>query len=35
MLILLLPFIGAIVVFVFMCLRGIAGPNRFGQGPIS
>jgi uncharacterized membrane protein YhaH (DUF805 family) len=35
MLILLLPFIGAVVVFVFMCLRGIAGPNRFGPEPMS
>jgi len=34
MLILLLPFIGAVVLFVFMCLRGIAGPNRFGQDPV-
>jgi uncharacterized membrane protein YhaH (DUF805 family) len=34
MLILLLPIIGAIVLFVFMCLRGTAGPNRFGQDPV-
>ena len=33
MLILLLPLIGAIVMFVFMCLRGTPGPNRFGQDP--
>ena len=33
MFILLLPLIGAIVMFVFMCLRGTPGPNRFGQDP--
>src|SRR5437899_1756811 len=33
-LILLLPIVGAIVLFVFMCLRGTAGPNRFGQDPV-
>jgi uncharacterized membrane protein YhaH (DUF805 family) len=32
-LIVFLPIIGHIVLFVFMCLRGTAGPNRFGQKP--
>jgi uncharacterized membrane protein YhaH (DUF805 family) len=35
MLILLLPFVGAVVLFVFMCLRGTAGLNRFGPEPMS
>jgi uncharacterized membrane protein YhaH (DUF805 family) len=30
MLILLLPVVGAVALFVFMCLRGTAEPNRFG-----
>jgi uncharacterized membrane protein YhaH (DUF805 family) len=30
LLILPLPVVGAIVLFVFMCLRGTLGPNRFG-----
>jgi uncharacterized membrane protein YhaH (DUF805 family) len=34
LLILLLPVAGAIVLFVFMCLRGTAGPNRFGEDPV-
>jgi uncharacterized membrane protein YhaH (DUF805 family) len=29
----LVPVVGAIVLFVFMCLRGTAGPNRFGPEP--
>ena len=27
------PYIGGIVVFVFMCLEGTKGPNRFGEDP--
>jgi uncharacterized membrane protein YhaH (DUF805 family) len=34
MVIVLLPIAGAIVTFVFMCLRGTAGPNRFGPEPV-
>lgn len=33
-LILLIPYVGVIVVFVFMCLEGTRGPNRFGPDPI-
>jgi uncharacterized membrane protein YhaH (DUF805 family) len=33
-LIVLLPVVGAIVLFVFMCLRGTAGLNRFGPEPV-
>jgi uncharacterized membrane protein YhaH (DUF805 family) len=29
-----IPYIGGIVVFVFMCLKGTAGPNRFGDDPL-
>jgi len=32
-LIALIPFIGGIVVLVFMCLEGTRGPNRFGADP--
>lgn len=32
-LILLLPLIGLIVMFVFLCLDGTIGPNRFGPDP--
>ena len=28
-----IPYIGGIIVFVFMCLAGTAGPNRFGPDP--
>ena len=34
MLILLLPVVGAVALFVFMCLRGTAEPNRFGPKPV-
>jgi uncharacterized membrane protein YhaH (DUF805 family) len=34
MLILLVPLVGAIVMFVFMCLRGTFGPNRFGPDSV-
>ena len=33
LLIVLVPLIGAIVLFVFMCLDGERGPNRFGPDP--
>ncbi len=33
LLILLLPLIGMIVMFVFLCLDGTVGPNRFGADP--
>ena len=29
----LIPYVGGIVVFVFMCLDGTRGPNRFGNDP--
>jgi uncharacterized membrane protein YhaH (DUF805 family) len=29
----LIPYIGGIVVLVFMCLAGTPGPNRFGPDP--
>ena len=32
-LIALIPYIGGIVVLVFMCLEGTRGPNRFGSDP--
>jgi len=28
-----IPYIGGLVVFVFMCLEGTHGPNRFGPDP--
>ena len=33
-LIVLLPLVGAIILFVFMCLRGTPGPHRFGPEPV-
>ncbi len=29
-----IPYVGGIVVIVFMCLRGTSGPNRFGEDPL-
>lgn len=29
----LIPFVGSLIVFVFMCLAGTDGPNRFGPDP--
>ena len=29
----LIPYIGGLIVFVFMCLPGTRGPNRFGPDP--
>ena len=34
LLIALIPLIGAIVLLVFFCTRGMAGPNRFGDDPL-
>ncbi len=34
LLIALIPLIGAIVLLVFMCLKGTAGPNKFGADPL-
>jgi uncharacterized membrane protein YhaH (DUF805 family) len=28
-----IPYVGGIIVFVFMCLDGTPGPNRFGPNP--
>lgn len=28
-----IPYVGGIIVFVFMCLDGTRGPNRFGPDP--
>lgn len=28
-----IPFIGGLIVLVFMCLEGTSGPNRFGEDP--
>lgn len=28
-----IPFVGSLIVFVFMCLAGTDGPNRFGPDP--
>lgn len=29
-----IPYVGGIIVFVFMCLQGTRGPNRFGPDPL-
>lgn len=29
----LIPFVGGIIVLVFMCLEGTRGPNQFGPDP--
>ena len=29
----LIPFVGGLIVLVFMCLEGTKGPNRFGADP--
>lgn len=31
----LIPYIGGLIVFVFMLLKGTDGPNRFGEDPLS
>ena len=28
-----IPYVGSIIVFVFMCIEGTRGPNRFGNDP--
>jgi len=28
-----IPYVGGLILFVFMCLDGTAGPNRFGPDP--
>ena len=35
LLITLIPFIGVIILLVWHCQRGTAGPNRFGPDPIN
>ena len=35
LLIILVPFIGAIVLLVFMCIEGTRGANRFGPDPLA
>lgn len=32
-LLMFIPFIGGLIVLVFMCLEGTRGPNRFGEDP--
>ncbi|MBN3817827.1 DUF805 domain-containing protein [Paraburkholderia sp. Se-20369] len=34
LLIALIPIVGGIILFVWMCSRGNAGPNRFGPDPL-
>jgi hypothetical protein len=29
-----IPYVGGIIVFVFMCLQGTRGPNRYGPDPL-
>ena len=29
-----IPYVGSIIVFVFMCLSGTRGPNRYGPDPL-
>jgi uncharacterized membrane protein YhaH (DUF805 family) len=29
----LIPYIGGVIIFVFMCIEGTKGPNRFGPDP--
>ncbi|OYU36102.1 DUF805 domain-containing protein [Novosphingobium sp. PASSN1] len=29
-----IPYVGGIIVFVFMCLSGTRGPNRYGADPL-
>ena len=29
------PFVGALILFIFFCQRGTAGPNRFGNDPLA
>jgi len=29
-----IPYVGGLIVFIFMCLKGTTGPNRFGPDPL-
>ncbi|SCX98034.1 Uncharacterized membrane protein YhaH, DUF805 family [Novosphingobium aromaticivorans] len=29
----LIPYVGGLIVFIFMCLEGTRGPNRYGEDP--
>jgi uncharacterized membrane protein YhaH (DUF805 family) len=29
-----IPYVGSLIVFIFMCLPGTRGPNRFGPDPL-
>lgn len=33
-LLVLIPYLGGLVVFVFMCIGGTRGPNRYGDDPL-
>lgn len=35
LLLVFVPFLGAIVLLVFMCIEGTRGPNRFGSDPLA
>jgi len=35
LLLMLVPVIGAVIVIIFLCLRGTSGPNRFGPDPLA
>ncbi len=30
-----IPWVGGLIVLIFMCLRGTIGPNRFGEDPLT
>ncbi len=30
-----IPYVGGIIIFIFMCLKGTDGPNRFGDDPLN
>ncbi len=30
-----IPYVGGIIVFVFMCLKGTEGPNQYGDDPLN
>lgn len=32
-LLVLIPYLGGLIIFIFMCLDGTSGPNRFGNDP--
>jgi uncharacterized membrane protein YhaH (DUF805 family) len=33
-LLILIPFVGAIILLIWYCMRGTIGPNRFGPDPL-